>query len=190
MHHWPPQAVAPQTIFLAASGILAVASTNAGFCPPSSRRTGVRFFGGRLHDDLAYLDAPGEEDEVKRKLEKFRNFFSASRDGGNGPRIEVFRYEIQQELTCGGQTLGELEDAWIACRNNVDRRVEEQRQRAVERADHQSDAIRLSDRPWQYVRFPEEPWEQLHPQASSTSLSQLSRKPPFPAGAMTSKTFS
>src|SRR5277367_1784372 len=43
VHHWPPHAVAPQTIFLAASGRFAVASTNAGFCPPSSSTTGVRF---------------------------------------------------------------------------------------------------------------------------------------------------
>src|SRR5713101_6125965 len=97
-----------------------------------------------LHDDLANLDAPGEEDEVKRQLEKFCNLFFASRDRGNRPRIEVFRYEIQQELTCGGQTLGEFEDAWISCRNNLDRRVEEQRQWSIERADYQSDAIRFS----------------------------------------------
>jgi hypothetical protein len=34
VHHWPPHAIAPQTIFLAASAILPVPSTIAGFCPP------------------------------------------------------------------------------------------------------------------------------------------------------------
>src|SRR5271156_437384 len=62
-----------------------------------------QIFCGRLHDDLANLDAPGEKDEVKRQLEKLHNFFFASRDGSDGPRIEIFRYKIQQELTRGGQ---------------------------------------------------------------------------------------
>ena len=43
MHHCPPQAILPQTIFFAASGMFAVSSTSAGFMPPSSSRTGVRF---------------------------------------------------------------------------------------------------------------------------------------------------
>src|SRR5271156_2562543 len=93
---------------------------------------GGQVLGSGLHDDLAHLYAAGEEDEVKRKFEKFRNFVFASRDGGNGPRVEVFRNEIEQELTGGGQTLGEFEDAWISCRKNLDRRVEKQGQRAVE----------------------------------------------------------
>src|SRR5258708_10255872 len=58
VHHWPRQAVAPQTIFLAASGILAVGSTNAGFCPPSSRRTGVRFFAAASMTILPTLTLP------------------------------------------------------------------------------------------------------------------------------------
>src|SRR5258705_4417158 len=58
VHHWPPHAVAPQTIFLAASGILAVASTKAGFWPPSSRRTGVRFFAAASMTILPTLTLP------------------------------------------------------------------------------------------------------------------------------------
>src|SRR6202044_3460383 len=85
-----------------------------------------------LHDDLAHLDAAGEKDEVKWELEKLRNFFFASRDGSDGPRIEIFRYKIQQELACGEQPLREFEDAWIACRNDLDRRIEEQGQWSVE----------------------------------------------------------
>jgi len=40
--------------------------------------------------------------------------------------------EIQQDLTGGGQTLGEFEDAWIASRNDLDRGVKEQRQWSIE----------------------------------------------------------
>ena len=47
-------------------------------------KDGGQILCGRLHDDLANLDAPGEEDEVKWQLEKFRNFVFASRDGSNG----------------------------------------------------------------------------------------------------------
>src|SRR5208282_523219 len=108
------------------------------------QKNGGQVFCSRLHDDLADLDAAGEKDEVKRQLEKLRNFFFASRDGSNGPRIEIFRYEIQQELTRGEQPLSEFEDAWIACRNDLDRRIEEQRQWSVERSDYQRDAIGLS----------------------------------------------
>src|ERR1700686_1765471 len=106
-------------------------------------KNGGQVLCSRLHDDLAHLDASGEEDEVKWQLEKFRDFFFASRDGSDGARIEIFRYEIQQELTCGGQPLGEFEYAWISCRKNLDRRVEEQSQWSIERSDYQSDAIGL-----------------------------------------------
>ncbi len=68
MHHWPPQAVAPQTIFLAASGIFAVASTKAGFCPPSSRRTGVRFFAAASMTILPTLTLPVKKMKSKGSL--------------------------------------------------------------------------------------------------------------------------
>src|SRR5260370_22158743 len=58
VHHCPPQAVAPQTIFLAASGMFAVGSTKAGFCPPSSRRIGVRFFAAASMTILPTLTLP------------------------------------------------------------------------------------------------------------------------------------
>ena len=99
---------------------------------------------GRLHDDLANLDAPGEENEVEGQLEQFRHLVLTSRDGSNGPRIEVFRNEIQQDLAGGGQTLGEFENAWIARRKNLARRVEEQGQWSIERTNHQSDTVRFS----------------------------------------------
>src|SRR5271168_4632594 len=99
---------------------------------------------GRLHDDLANLDAAGEEDEVEGQLEKLRHLVFAAGDGSDGPRIEIFWNEIEQDLTGGGQTLGEFEDAWIASRNNLDSGVEEQRQWPIKGAYHQSDAVRLS----------------------------------------------
>src|SRR5579862_1961761 len=104
---------------------------------------GSQILCGRLHDDFANLDAAGEEDEVEGQLEKLRHLVLTSRDGSNGPRIEIFWNEIQQDLTGGGQTLGELEDAWIASRNNLDSGVEEQRQWSVEWPDNQGDAVRF-----------------------------------------------
>src|SRR6202045_2929441 len=98
---------------------------------------------GRLHDDLANLDAAGEEDEVEGQLEKLRHLVFAAGDGSDGPRIEIFWNEIEQDLTGGGQTLGEFEDAWIASRNNLDSGVEEQRQWSIEWPDNQGDAVRF-----------------------------------------------
>src|SRR5580693_8955518 len=56
---------------------------------------GSQILRSRFHDDLAYFDATGKEDEVERQLEQFRHFILTSRDGSNGPRIKVFRNEIQ-----------------------------------------------------------------------------------------------
>src|SRR6266403_713150 len=89
-----------------------------GVLSPQLKKDGGQIFCSRLHDDLPHHDASGEEDEVKRQLEKLRNFFFASRDRSDGTRIEVLRNEIQQEFTCRGQTLGELQNAGITCRNN------------------------------------------------------------------------
>src|SRR5271154_530740 len=88
---------------------------------------------GRFHDDLANLDAAGEEDEVEGQLEKLRHLVFATGDGSHGPRIKVFWNEIEQDLAGGGQTLGEFENAWIARRKNLARRVEEQGQWSIER---------------------------------------------------------
>src|ERR1700693_6365195 len=99
---------------------------------------------GRLHNDLANLDAAGEEDEVEGQLEKLRHLVFAAGDGSDGPRIEIFWNEIEQDLTGGGQTLGELEDARIARRKNLARRVEKQGQWPIERTNHQSDTVRFS----------------------------------------------
>src|ERR1700731_1121051 len=98
---------------------------------------------GRLHDDLANLDAAGEEVEVEGQLEELRHLVLAAGDGSDGPRIEIFWNEIEQDLTGGGQTLGEFEDAWIASRNNLDSGVEEQRQWSIEWPDNQGDAVRF-----------------------------------------------
>src|ERR1700722_12278173 len=76
----------------------------------------------RFHDDLANLDASGKEDEVERQLKKFCDLVFASRDSSNGARVEVFRDEIQQNLTGGGQTLREFENARIAGGKNLARR--------------------------------------------------------------------
>src|SRR5271170_6525599 len=83
---------------------------------PKFEKNRSQIFCGGFHDDLANLDAAGEENEVEGQLEQFRHLVLTSRYGSNGPRIEVFRNEIQQDLAGGGQTLGEFENAWIACR--------------------------------------------------------------------------
>src|ERR1700688_1833607 len=98
---------------------------------------------GRLHDDLANLDAPGEEDEVEWQLEQLCHLVLATCDGSYGSGVKIFRDEIQQDLTGGGQTLGEFENAWIASRENLYRRVEEERQWPVEWTDNQGDAVGL-----------------------------------------------
>src|ERR1700733_6772616 len=49
----------------------------------------------RFHDDFAYFDATGEEDEVERQLEKFRHFVFATCHGSYGSGIEIFWDEIQ-----------------------------------------------------------------------------------------------
>src|ERR1700684_2115373 len=112
--------------------------------PAQFEKNGSQILCGRLHDDLANLDAAGEEDEVEGQLEKLRHLVFAAGDGSDGPRIEIFWNEIEQDLTGGGQTLGELEDAWIASRNNLDSGVEEQGQWSIERTNHQSDTVRFS----------------------------------------------
>src|ERR1700690_1122456 len=106
-------------------------------------KNGGQIFCGRLHDDLANLDAAGEEDEVEGQLEKLRHLVFAAGDGSDGPRIEIFCNEIEQDLTGSGQTLGEFEDAWIASRNHLDSGVEEQRQWSIEWPDNQGDAVRF-----------------------------------------------
>src|SRR5271168_4837704 len=110
---------------------------------PEFEKNRSQVFCGRFHHDLANLDAAGEENEVEGQLEQFRHLVLTSRDGSNGPRIEMFWNEIEQDLTGGGQTLGEFEDAWIASRNNLDSGVEEQRQWSVEWPDNQGDAVRF-----------------------------------------------
>src|SRR6202035_3862761 len=90
------------------------------------------------------LDAAGEEDEVEGQLEKLRHLVFAAGDGSDGPRLEIFWNEIEQDLAGGGQTLGEFENARIARRKNLARRVEKQGQWPVEWTNHQSDAVRLS----------------------------------------------
>src|SRR5580698_7064872 len=110
---------------------------------PEFEKNRSQIFCCRFHDDLANLDAAGEENEVEGQLEQFRHLVLTSRDGSNGPRIEVFRNEIQQDLAGGGQTFGEFENARIARRKNLARRVEKQGQWPIERANHQSDTVRL-----------------------------------------------
>src|SRR6202142_850140 len=106
-------------------------------------KDGSQILCSRFHDDLANLDAAGEEDEVEGQLEKLRHLVFAAGDGSDGPRIEIFWNQIEQDLTGGGQTLREFEDAWIASRNNLDSGVEEQRQRSIEWPDNQGDAVRF-----------------------------------------------
>src|ERR1700721_4341476 len=73
-------------------------------------KNGSQILCGRLHDDLANLDAAGEENEVEGQLEKLRHLVFAAGEGSAGPRVEIFWNEIEQDLTGGWQTLGELED--------------------------------------------------------------------------------
>src|SRR5208282_4551154 len=112
--------------------------------PAEFEKDGGQILCGRLHDDLANLDAAGKEDEVEGQLEKLRHLVFAAGNGSDGPRIEIFWNEIEQDLTGGGQTLGEFEDAWIASRNNLARRVEKQGQWPIERTNHQGDTVRFS----------------------------------------------
>src|ERR1700723_1737541 len=74
-------------------------------------KDGSQILCSRFHDDLAYFDATGEEDEIERQLEKFWHLVLATCDGSYGPRIEIFWNEIEQDLAGGGQTLVEFEDA-------------------------------------------------------------------------------
>src|SRR5580698_2084968 len=104
---------------------------------------GSQILCSRFHDDLAYFDATGEEDEVERQLEKLRHLVLAAGDGSDGSGIEIFWNEIEQDLAGGGQTLGEFENARIARRNNLDSGVEEQRQWSIEWPDDQGDAVRF-----------------------------------------------
>src|SRR5271167_2955981 len=110
---------------------------------PEFEKNRSQIFCGRFHNDLANLDAAGEEDEVEGQLEKLRHLVFAAGDGSYGTRVEVFWNEIEQDLTGSGQTLGEFEDAWIASRNNLDSGVEEQRQWSIEWPDNQGDAVRF-----------------------------------------------
>src|ERR1700691_1821656 len=105
---------------------------------------GSQILCGRLHDDLANLDAAGEENEVEGQLEKLRHLVFTAGDGGDSPRVEIFWNEIEQDLTGGGQTLGEFENARVARGQNLARRVEKQGQRPIERTNHQSDTVRFS----------------------------------------------
>src|SRR5208283_1241617 len=118
---------------------------------PEFEKNRSQILRGRLHDDLANLDAAGEEDEVEGQLEKLRHLVFAAGDGSYGARIEIFWNEIEQDLTGGGQTLGEFEDAWIASRNNLDSGVEEQRHWSIEWPDNQRDAVRF---PIDFSRMP------------------------------------
>src|SRR5277367_5523904 len=110
---------------------------------PEFEKNRSQIFCGRFHDDLANLDAAGKEDEVEGQLEKLRHLVFATGDGSDGPSIEIFWNEIEQDLTGRGQTLGEFENAGIARRNNLNCGVKEQRQWSVERTDNQGDAVRL-----------------------------------------------
>src|SRR5580698_876908 len=111
---------------------------------PEFEKNRSQIFCGRFHNDLANLDAACEENEVEGQLEQFRHLILTSRDSSNSPRIEVFRNEIQQDVAGGGQTLGEFENARIARRKNLARRVEKQGQWPIERTNHQSDTVRFS----------------------------------------------
>src|SRR5580698_2237880 len=62
---------------------------------PEVEKNRSQNFCGRFHDDLANFDTAGEENEVEGQLEQLRHLVLTSRDGSNGPRIEVFRNEIQ-----------------------------------------------------------------------------------------------
>jgi hypothetical protein len=64
-------------------------------------KDGSQILCSRSHDDLAYFDATGEEDKVEGQLEKFRHLVFAAGDGSDGPRIEISRNEIEQDLTGG-----------------------------------------------------------------------------------------
>src|SRR5271154_1972352 len=62
---------------------------------PKFEKNRSQVFCGGFHDDLANLDAAGKDNEVERQLEQVRHLGLTSRDGSNGPRIEVVRNEIQ-----------------------------------------------------------------------------------------------
>src|SRR5208282_3401503 len=111
---------------------------------PEFEKNRSQIFCGRFHNDLADLDAAGEENEVKGQLEQLRHLVFAAGDGSDGPRIEIFWNEIEQDLTGGEQAFGEFENAWIARRKNLARRVEKQGQWSIERTNYQGDTVRFS----------------------------------------------
>jgi len=63
--------ILPQTIFFCRVGNVRRSVATAGFIPPSSSKTGVRFSAGSLRTIFATNRAPREKDEVEWKLQQF-----------------------------------------------------------------------------------------------------------------------
>src|SRR5258705_7149099 len=102
VHHWPPQAVAPQTIFLAASGILAVGSTNAGFCPPRSRRTGVRFLAAASMTILPTFTLPVKKMKSNGSLRSWVTSSFAPETAVTDRGSKYFGFTSNRTLLVGG----------------------------------------------------------------------------------------
>src|SRR6266851_5082544 len=123
--------------------MFAVGSTKAGFCPPSSRRIGVRFFAAASMTILPTLTLPVKKMKSNGSLRSSVTSSLLPVTAVTARGSKYFGTRSSKSLLVGGQPLGEFEYAWISCRKNLDRRVEEQSQWSIERSDYQSDAIGL-----------------------------------------------
>jgi len=105
----------------------------------------------------------------------------------DGPRIEIFGYEIQQEFACGrARTFGEFENAtdWPAA-ITVDCRIEEQRQWPIEKGRLPGLRRRALDRTLAVCPLSRSaPWNDYIYGPSSILSTQLSAKAAVPTGAM------
>src|SRR5260370_21715779 len=86
-------------------------------------KDGSQILCSRFHDDLAYFDATGEEDEVERQLEKFCHLVLATCDGSYGSGMKIFSKQDQENLSnCGGEPRGSFRES-IHARDETSRHV-------------------------------------------------------------------
>jgi len=138
-----------------------------GHGSPNNLLRCVRYVGGRIHkcrilpsqlkqdrseilsggtsDDFADLHASGEEDEVKRKLQEFGYFVLGAPYCCHAFGLEVLRDQLYEEIRGRGNLFRYFQHARIARGQDPDRRMEAEREGAVEGPNYESWAVRLSD---------------------------------------------
>src|SRR6266481_3146916 len=103
--------------------MFAVGSTKAGFCPPSSRRIGVRFFAAASMTILPTLTLP---------VKKMKS------NGSLRSSVTSSLLPVTAVTARGSKYFG------MRSRKNLARRVEKQGQWPIERTNHQGDTVRFS----------------------------------------------